>query len=119
MLKPFLGPQEWPSRLATSPIAPIRSVPPVLGWAAPALAGVGCPALAAAPAAVGAPAAGLAGLVVGDAAGVGAPHALSSVAADAVNASINARRRLSRFASNCIPELPRGLSPNSLTRDRI
>src|SRR5688572_14035968 len=107
ILKPFLGPQEWPSRVATSPITPTRSVPPVLGWPAlaAALAGVGALAagVGALAAGAGGAAAGLAGLVVGAADGAVGPHALSSVAAaERLNTSIKARRRLSRLVSDCI-----------------
>src|SRR5215471_16540353 len=48
-LKPFFGPQDCGSMLATSPTAPTRRLPPVLGCAAGAAAAVGAVLAAVAP----------------------------------------------------------------------
>src|SRR5690349_460696 len=97
MLKPFFGPQDCGSTLATSPTAPTRRLPPTLGCAALAAAG------AVVAAAVGAaePALTAAGATcVGCAGTLGAtPHAAANVAVVTVTSMLSASRRVKRFAA--------------------
>src|SRR5438105_14690669 len=99
MLKPLLGPHEWPSILARSPTLPTRSTPPLLGAG---VAGALCaPGTAVpAPAGVGG-AAGFRGVL-----GAGALHATARPALAVASSRPRARRRLMRVRSNVMCNPP-------------
>src|SRR6185295_4436279 len=110
MLKPFFGPQDCGSMFATSPTAPTRRLPPVLGCPAGAAAAVG--AGLAAPALVGAgavapvlPAAGATWVGAGGATDA-TPQAAASVTVVTVDSRLSAWRRVKRFAARAMWSSP-------------